>query len=61
MYHNYLSKSAGDVEDSEQFYIMPKLQKLLMVLKEYRTANANGETKVEKVLMHESFTCWQCY
>ena len=47
MYHNYLSNSGPDLEDSGQFYIMPKLQKLLMVLKEYRTSNSNGENEVE--------------
>ena len=43
MYRNYLSNSGGDLEDGGQSYIMPKLQKLLMVLREYRTSNRNGE------------------
>ncbi|XP_044163480.1 LOW QUALITY PROTEIN: endoribonuclease Dicer-like [Acropora millepora] len=49
VYRNYLSNSGGDLENSEQFYIMPKLQKLLMVLKEYRTSNAN-ETEQDNKL-----------
>ena len=47
MYHKHLSNSGGDLDDSGQFYIMPKLQELLRVLKDYRTSNGNGENKVE--------------
>ncbi|XP_015776860.1 PREDICTED: endoribonuclease Dicer-like [Acropora digitifera] len=49
VYRNYLSNSGGDLEDSGQSYIMPKLQKLLMVLREYRPSNRN-ETEQDNKL-----------
>ncbi|KAK2567376.1 Endoribonuclease Dicer [Acropora cervicornis] len=49
VYRNYLSNSGGDLDDSGQSYIMPKPQKLLMVLREYRPSNRN-ETEQDNKL-----------
>ena len=44
VYSNFTSTSCSDGSDGNgQCYIMPKLQKLLTVLKEYKNAQSEGE------------------
>ena len=46
VYRNYTSTTGSwDTGSTEEFYIMPKLQTLLSVLKEYGNSQYGGENK----------------
>lgn len=43
VYHNYTSAGSEDAGSTEEFYIMPKLQLVLSVLREFGTSQNSGK------------------
>jgi len=43
VYHNYTSAGSEDAGSTEEFYIMPKLQLLLSVLREFGNSQNSGK------------------
>ena len=43
VYHNYTSAGSKDTGNTEEFYIMPKLQLLLSVLREFGNSQNSGK------------------